>query len=109
MQDFADRLLREQIAVMRERRAIERKPFVRPVNVLFGPHGERQIASFSKDLSPLGIGIIGDVCWQVGQIATLEIHSLSGPPVRERCEVHWCEPYGKGWHLSGWHFLMELS
>jgi len=109
MHDFADRLLREQIPVMRERRGLERKPFVRPVTVLAGPHGEERIASFSRDLSPVGIGVISDVTWQVGQIATLEIHSLMGRPVRVRCEVRWCEPYGEGWHLSGWHFLVQLN
>jgi len=109
MQDFADRLLREQVAVMRERRAVGRKPFVRPVTILVGPHGEKQIPSFSKDLTSLGIGIVGSIRWDVGYIATLDIHSLLGPPVRVRCEVRWCERYGEGWYLSGWHFLEQKN
>jgi hypothetical protein len=109
MQDFADRLLREQIPAARERRAVERKPFVRPVTVFVGPNDARGTTAFSKDLSPLGIAIVGDVSWQVGQIATIEIHSLLGQPVRVRCEVRWCERYGKGWYVSGWQFLLEMN
>ena len=105
MHNAADRLLREQVKATRERRRADRKPFVRPVTIHIGPHGESQITALSKDLSPLGVGIVGDVQWEVGRIGIVEIHLPLGQSVRVRSEVLWCEPLGQGWHVSGWHFL----
>ena len=107
MRTVADRLSREQTKVAFERRRADRKPFVRPVTLQIGRRGESQVKALSKDLSPLGMGILSDFDWEVGRIGIIVIHLPVGPPVRARSKVHWCEPFGQGWYLSGWHFLDE--
>lgn len=108
MQNVADRLSREQTKLTIERRRADRRPFVRPVTIHIGPRGESQIQALSKDFSRLGIAIISDVSWEVGRIGVVEIHLPVGLPVRVRCEVRWCEPFGQGWYVSGWHFLEQI-
>ncbi len=104
MQEEIDRLLFEvQRSRFTERRTETRQPFARPVKIHL-PHGPTLIA-FSKDLSSQGIGIISDISFQTNSLATLEIHSMQGDPVLLRCEARWCDPYGKGWYLTGWKFI----
>jgi hypothetical protein len=101
-----DRLLREnQARILANRRSVERTHFVRPVLIDMTPRLAERVTAFSRDISRNAVGIVSDLPWEVGTIATLHIHSLSGSPVRVRSDVRWCEPYGKGWYLSGWRFL----
>lgn len=104
MQAEIDRLLMEiQRSRFMERRTEPRQPVARPVQIHL-PSGPT-VNTFSKDMSSQGMGIVSDVSWQVGSIATLEIHSISGEPVVLRSEVRWCDAYGKGWFLVGWKFI----
>ena len=106
MKSDIDRLLRErQATILRERRSIERQPFVRPVFIVSHRNGDVQIGGFSKDMSPHGIAVISPNNWQSGTLATLSIHSLFGAQVNIRAEARWSEPYGEGWHITGWHFV----
>ena len=106
MSEAISRLLREnQQQLLRERRSVQRKPFVRPVAVRSGPELLVQAKAFSRDLSNIGIGLICDREWDIGTVATLEIHSISGHPVRIRCDLRWSESFGRGWYSTGWRFL----
>ena len=104
MQDEIDRLMMEiQRSRYTERRTEARQPFVRPVRIhpLHGPTAR----VFSKDMSSQGIGVISDVPFPTGTVATLEIHSMQGDPVFLRSEARWSDAYGKGWFLIGWKFI----
>ena len=104
MQEEIDRLLMEiQRSRFTERRTESRQPCARPVQIHL-PHGPI-LTAFAKDMSSQGIGIVSDVSWQVGSMATLEIHSTLGEPLIVRSEVRWCDEYGKGWFLVGWKFI----
>jgi hypothetical protein len=106
MRDEIERLFKEhQTEVLRERRALQRQSLVRPVVIHAGLRPDQQVEAFSRDLTHEGMGVVSKVAWEVGRVATLEIHSLFGAPVRVRAAVRWCVAYGKGWHLTGWHFL----
>ena len=101
-----DQLLREnQTALLCERRANVRKPFVRPVKVVTGYDQNESHDGFSRDISAQGIGVISRVQWQPKTIATIKIHRLRGSEVAVRAEARWSEPYGDGWYLAGWLFL----
>ncbi len=104
MQEEIDRLLMEiQRSRLTERRTEPRQSFARPVKIHL-PHGPI-LTAFTRDLSSQGTGIISDIVWQTGSIATLEIHSTSGAPVILRSEARWCDAYGKGWFIVGWKFI----
>ena len=104
MQEDIERLLLEiQRSRFTERRTEPRQPCARPVRIHL-PHGPI-LTAFTKDFSAQGIGIISDVSWQPGSMATLEIHSTSGEPIILRSEVRWCDEYGKGWFIVGWKFI----
>ena len=100
-----DRLLKEgQTSVLRERRAVERQPFVRPVTVVLSRNGET-VEGFSKDMSPHGIALITRREWPSGTQSTLKILSLFGSDVEVRSEARWSAKFGRGWFVTGWHFL----
>ncbi len=100
-----DSLLREQQATnLRERRAVDRQPFVRPLHVIPSRNGKPQ-AGFSRDVSRHGISIVLHEPLNPGTIAVLQVHSLYGPPLEVRAEVRWCDPFGDGWYATGWYFL----
>ena len=106
MKETVSRLLREnQQQLLRERRSVQRSHFVRPVSIDLSPRQAERVNAFSRDLSGIGIGLVCDSELDVGTIATLEIHSISGPPVRLRSDVRWCNPFGRGWYVTGWRFL----
>lgn len=109
MRSDIDRLLKErQATILRERRSIERQPFVRPVAISSQRLGETDIKGFSKDMSQHGIAVITTCDWATGTLATLHVHSLFGAHVTVRGEARWTEPYGEGWYITGWHFV-DLS
>ena len=100
------RLLREnQQQLLRERKSVGRKHFVRPVSVGMCRYQDVKLDAFSKDLSPNSIGLICDMAVSVGTIATLEIHSISNRPVRIRSELRSSNAMGSGWYSTNWHFL----
>jgi hypothetical protein len=99
-----ENLLREQqTTILRERRSVNRQPFVRPLEVQ--ARGTEPQTGFSRDVSRHGISLIARQPLAAGTIATLRIHSVYGPPMEVRAEVRWCDPFGDGWFLSGWYFL----
>ena len=104
-----DELMREiQAGDVRERRAVGRKPFPRPVKVVIGRHQTQTHDAFYRDMSLRGIGMISKFEFSTHTIATLHIHGLKGKDVAVRAEVRWCLTYVEGWFLSGWSFLNWL-
>jgi hypothetical protein len=100
-----DVLLKEhQTTVLRERRAVDRQPFVRPVRVIT-QRGGTVIEGFTRDISRNGISILLPQEVHPGMIVILEIHSLFGQPLAVRAENRWCDPFGDGWYSSGWYFI----
>ena len=103
-----DQLLKEnQSALLRERRSVNRSPFCRPVIITVGRSVPENQVAFARDISPHGIGIIENMSRSVGTIAEIEIHSIFSRSIRVRSEMRWCEPFGKGWFVTGWTFLQE--
>ncbi len=101
-----EELMREnQAGDVRERRAVDRKPFPRPVKVVIGRHQTQTHEAFSRDISLRGIGVISQFEFSPHTIATIHIHSLKGKDVAVRAELRWCLTYVEGWFLSGWSFL----
>jgi hypothetical protein len=99
-------LLKEQEKeLLREQRAVRRKPFTRPVVIAAGRDRNELHDAMSRDISNIGIGIISRHEWKVSTVARLTIHSIDSHPVVVNAEVRWIQPYGTGWFLSGWVFL----
>ena len=97
----------ESDAVMRERRAAQRTPFVRPVRITLGRESHTDIEAVSSNLSQMGICLVHDVELQAGRTGILTINRLQGPVTRVRAEVRWCTAYCGSWFLSGWRFIAE--
>ena len=97
----------ESDAVVRERRAAQRTPFVRPVEITLGRQQQAEIQATSSNLSQMGICMIHDVPLETGRTGVLTIHRLHGPPTRVRAEVRWCQPFCDSWYASGWRFIAE--
>ena len=97
--------MRENPAVdVRERRAVDRKPFPRPVKVVFGRRQPQTHEAFSRDISLRGIGMLSKFEFPPNTIATIHIHRLKGKDVAVRAELRWCRSYGEGWFFIGLEF-----
>ena len=92
---------------MRERRAAERQPFVRPVEIALGRNRDVVMKAMSNTISHLGIGVVHDVPIDVGRIAVLTILRMHETPLRVRAECRWCNEYSSQWYASGWKFIAE--
>ena len=100
-----DRLLRErQTTALRDRRAADRQPFVRPVQLEL-PRHEKFLQGFSRDVSLRGMSLITAHPIGIGVVGVLHIHSVLGACVSLRAEARWCEDFGRDWFVSGWGFL----
>ena len=98
-------LLDEQVEVVHERRSVERKPFVRPAKILTGRDRDQSHDGCTKDITARGIGILMRAEMKPSSRATLIIHGVKSVDVAVEAEVRWCEPFGKGWYLTGWRFV----
>ena len=100
-------LLKEYEAeMMRDRRSVRRKPFVRPILLTAGRNRDEVHEVFSRDICVNGIGIISRIEWSEGTRARMSIHSINNKQtVTVDAEARWSAPYGKGWFISGWNFI----
>jgi hypothetical protein len=98
-----------EIETLRERRSVDRKPFVRPVSIAVGKNRDTVHEAFSRDISAIGIGLMSQVPFERGSLAVLSIHCPTRRSTRLIAETRWCQPYGQGWFLSGWSFIREFQ
>ena len=106
-----EKLLKENdTALLRERRAADRKPFARPVTITTGRNQKVVHEAFSKDISTNGIALISRENWSDGSRVALTIHTLTDRELaRVTAEARWTKPFGNGWYLTGWRFLAETK
>ncbi len=91
-----------------ERRASDRQPFFWPVSIATNAGGERTVSAYTRDISPLGIGLLHTMPLERGEvIVTFSGHAAE--PVSFRTDIQWCEASGEGWYLSGGRFLACVS
>lgn len=91
--------------VMRDRRSVRRKPFVRPMQIASGRHRNEIYEAFSRDISHVGLGTVSRVEWPRNTIATLTVHSLNKQALTFDAQARWNEQFGSEWFLTGWTFL----
>ena len=100
-------LLKEnEFVLMRERRSVQRRSFARPVLMKLNA---MEFQCFSRDISPVGISIICPEEVRIPALAELHVLRLRQGKVVLHAEVRWCEGFGDGWFLTGWHFLESGS
>ncbi|QDT59043.1 PilZ domain protein [Stieleria bergensis] len=87
-----------------ENRSSHREHLVRPVHILVRGN-EGSIVGFSRNVSDSGIGLITAEPVETGTMAILEVETLKSEPVKFLAECRWCRNYGRGWKISGWHFV----
>lgn len=102
------RLQKEEHRFVRERRTVYRTPLMRPVQIRLVEDEANEFLGYSKNISPVGIGLILKDEFETGTIATLSIHSLENRPAHLRGELRWSKPFGVGWYLTGWKLLAEV-
>lgn len=86
-----------------EMRSIHRDQLVVPVRILFKT-GE-MFSAFSRNVSPIGICLIGKDPISDQAIADLEIYRLRERPMKVMAGVRWCKRFGAEYYMSGWKFL----
>ena len=89
--------------VLTEMRSMHRENLVVPVTLIFAD-GTRQ-NTFSRNISPVGVCLIGKEPVGNNQVVDLEIYRLNGKPDRVSADVRWCKPFGKEYYMTGWKFL----
>jgi len=97
-------LLFNETKVAEERRGELRVPFFRPVSVTIEGQPFGSIAAFSRDLSPLGIGLVHNVPLETGEVV-VSVPVADDQPLHFRTEICWAQPFGKDWYISGGRFL----
>jgi hypothetical protein len=98
----------EELRRQDDRRAAARIPFVRPLRVIpRGSQGE-VIEGFSRNISPLGLGVVSRDAFKLGDVARIEIHRFGQSPAVILAECRWCDRFGHNWNFSGWCFLSLL-
>ena len=95
----------EQQRLVDDRRATARVAFVRPLVVKNQTTHAPPIDGFSRNLSPLGIGIVSKEPFNAGDVGTIEIHRFRNAPAVILAECRWSDTFGSQWYFSGWSFL----
>lgn len=97
-------LIREETRfVTTELRTVHRETLVLPVTIFF-KDGTTQFA-FSRNVSPLGVCLIGENAAPTDEVAELQFYRLNGPARRIVAESRWCKPFGPQYFASGWKFM----
>ena len=106
LQRLVGEILNEETRqLMRERRDSTRQAITRRVTIAPNGGSSIRVKAFSRDISNMGIGLIGEVPWSVGQVARLEIDRLESRSSIVLAECRWSQEFADGWYLSGWNFM----
>ena len=89
--------------VKSEMRTVHRETLVVPVTLHFKDGTVQH--TFSRNISPMGVCLIGKEQIQVNQVVDLEVYRISGESTRIVADARWCKPFGKEYFASGWKFL----
>ena len=108
LERFVKEIVKEDAKyVLTEMRSRHRENLVVPVTMIF-KDGKRQ-HGFTRNISPVGVCLIGKEPLAENQIVELEIYRLNGEPTTISAEVRWCKPFGENYFMSGWKFMQMLS
>jgi hypothetical protein len=102
---FRALLTEEQQRLVDDRRAAGRVAFVRPLVIIRGVAHASPIDAFSRNISPLGIGVVSKEPFAMGDVATIEVHRFHSAPSAILAECRWSDTFGSRWFFSGWSFL----
>jgi c-di-GMP-binding flagellar brake protein YcgR len=91
--------------IMSERRDATRTPLTRAVKIRPCTPNSKEFSGITRDISNRGIGLVGQVNWEVGVVAKIAISRLQQNPCVLVAECRWCDNFADGWFLSGWNFL----
>lgn len=109
MQLLVDEIVNEETrAIMRERRDASRLPLTRAVKITLRERTSETFEAITRDISNIGIGLIGKNEWERGAIAKLEIDRLERGSATVLAECRWCDRFNDDWCISGWNFMNVL-
>jgi hypothetical protein len=91
-----------------DQRAELRIPYFGPVTVRLDSADSPRVSAFTRDLSPLGIGLLHIMPLEPGQVV-LELPAPAGGHLVLAAQIIWCKDCGEGWYVSGARFLDVLS
>ncbi len=89
--------------MVNEMRTVHREQLVVPVRLIFKNGDQKH--TFSRNVSPIGMCLIGIDCLEENQVVDLEIYRLNGGPATVAAEIRWCKPFGPHCYMSGWKFV----
>lgn len=92
--------------LMRERRTVHRKPFVRPLEVTIGRNRNEVYAGFTRDISHVGIGTILPVEIRDGTLAVMKIPMLGNRMTSIEAQARWTSEFCENWYVTGWTFVL---
>ena len=95
--------------IMSERRDATRTPLTRAVKIRPCSQQGDECSAITRDISNRGIGLIGQVQWEIGVVAKLAIGRLQLEPAIVVAECRWCDKFADGWFVTGWTFLRVES
>ena len=90
--------------LMRDRRSVHRKPFVRPLEISIGRGRADVHKGFSRDISHVGIGTILPIEVPEGITAIITVGALNKRRIVVEAQSRWSESFGDGWFVTGWTF-----
>ena len=108
LERFVKEIVKEDAKyVLTEMRSRHRENLVVPVAMVF-KDGKR-LHGFTRNISPVGVCIIGKEPLAENQVVELEIYRLNAKPTTISAEVRWCKPFGEDFFMSGWKFMRLLN
>ena len=91
--------------IMSERRDATRTPLTRAVKIQPAGQEGKEYSAITRDISNRGLGLVGQVNWEVGVVAKIAVSRAHQIPAIVVAECRWCDNFAEGWFLSGWNFV----
>jgi hypothetical protein len=103
-----DRLIQQIVKedanyALTEMRSVHRENLVVPVTLVFSDGSTQH--THSRNISSIGICLIGTESIPINELVDLEIYRLKGSPSRIVADPRWCKPFGSTYFMSGWKFV----
>ena len=90
---------------LRERRSVDRKLFLRPIEIAIGPARRDITKAFSRDISTQGIGTMSEREFVDYTRARVTVHLSNRKKIEVDAEARWTQTFGSRWFITGWSFL----
>jgi hypothetical protein len=108
LKDITEFLIAVAKGTEEEQRRQDRTPYFCPVTLKFDDDTPYRFSAFTREICSSGVGLLHPMDIKPGEV-TVTFRPYPNEVIRLAVQIHWCQPCGEGWYISGGTFVRVVG